>query len=235
MEKMTKFRKYLCAASAVLAILLSCITADAAGPRITFTNKRTESTAFYVTKKVTCRNPGMKAPSEDSFLFYLRLNGMPASAQEYHLFKNGLEVFHYSGIQTTEKQENQVLIPFLTDENGAFHLKADETAEFENLTPNTFYEVAESPASHYTQTEPKGGMNAVGTLTEEGASVIFHNLYAPPFPGETDSAVLEIQKDIAFPYGYELPQTPDFTFQVLINGKVWVKNPLLLQKTFPKK
>lgn len=229
------FQKIVWLTVTVLLTLMFSMVINAANPRITFTNARSEGTALYISKKVTCSEPGVPISTKDPFFFHLKLDGTIAGELEYRLFQNGTEVFNYNGVLTTQKQENQIPVPFLTDRNGGFTLKAEESACFEDMKAGVFYEISETPASNYTQIEPIGGTAAIGTLTAEGESVIFHNLYSPSLPEETDSTVLEIKKDIAIPYGYELPQTPDFTFHVKIKDKNWSGKPFTIMDTKSQK
>lgn len=223
---MKTFQKIIGTAAAALLILMPSFTAKAETPRITFTNSPIQGTALYVTKKVICRDEGIRIPSEDSFLFRLKLNGAAVKNLEYHLYRDGTEVFNL---------ENKLPVPFFTDRNGYFALKAEETACFRDMEAGVYYEISESPVSNYTQTEPKGNTASVGTLTKEGASVTFQNLYAPPLPEQSDYTSIEIQKDIAFPYGYELPQTPDFSFRVKIKEKDWCRKPVTILENQSKK
>lgn len=223
-----KVHKYVCITASALLLFLSSFVVQAAIPRLTFTNTHAENIALYITKEVTCREVPMTAPAEDTFFFSLKLNHMAARELNYRLFRDGQEVYNYGGSLTTDKQEHQLPTAFITDQNGGFTLKATESAIFENLPPGTFYEITETPTEGYRQIEPKGGTPAVGTLTEEGASVIFRNLYERDITEESDSVILEIQKDIAFPYGYDEPQSPDFRFQVYIKGVPWSNKPFAI-------
>lgn len=223
-----KVYRYVCMTAAILMLFLSSKAVNAATPRLTFTNTRAENISLYITKEVTCKDPQMTAPTEDSFLFYLKLNQTAAKEREYHLFRNGQELFNYGGILTAVKQEGQLPTAFVTDQNGGFSLRGGETACFEDLTSGTSYEISESPTEDYLQTEPRGGTAAIGTITAEGASVTFHNLYVVSPPKESESTILEIRKDIVFPYGYELPQTPEFAFHVQIKGVSWSNKPFTI-------
>lgn len=223
-----KAHRYVQIAAVILLVLFFSMTAKAATPRLTFTNTHAENIALYVTKTVTCKNPQMTAPAEDSFLFRLKLNQTAAEEREYHLFRDGQELFNYGGSLTNIRQEGQLPTPFLTDRNGCFSLKGAEAACFDDLSPGTSYEISESPAKDYQQLEPKGGTSAIGTVTEEGASVTFHNCYMVSPPEDAASTILEIRKDILFPYGYELPQTPEFRYHVRIKGVSWSNKPFTI-------
>lgn len=78
------------------------------------------------------------------------------------------------------------------------------------------YQVRSLAADGYQQKSPSGGSTGEHTILANGNSETFVNRYTGKGTGET--TVLEIEKTISFPTDYERPETPDFTFEVELDG-----------------
>ena len=182
---------------------------------ITFYNARTEETALFVKKEV--QNPGGEKLPEDEFEFTLRLNGELAKNQQYTLYDaDGRRLYNYDDGLTTEQNKTKLEIPLKTDRYGHFKLTAGQTAQFAELYPGDTYEVEESENPPYVQTSPPKGQTARGTLTNDAKQETFVNLYP-----QTESGRLEVRKSVSFPKGYEVPETPAFTFEIRIANKAY--------------
>lgn len=205
----------------IYVCVVLCLPVYASDSRVIFVNKKSESAGLYISKDVIYESDGNEVPEDDRFSFLLKLNSEIVREQSYRLFgKNGGEIFNFNGTLTTEYQENQLPIPFKTDYNGRFSLKNGQTACFEYLKPGIPYEVTESPMADYVQLEPPGG-STKGTILPEGSVVAFKNQYCYNIPEQGEETVLEIRKNVIFPFGYQPPESPEFSFHVFINGKPW--------------
>ncbi len=179
-------------------------------PRVTFTNESKNEPNLSVKKTVVNAVPGVVAPSDDTFTFTLKLNGSLASELEYRLYgADGEEKF--SSVLNKE--------PYKTTENGEFFLKADEEAVFEWVGRGVNYEIVESPKEHYQQVKPDGGLAAIGTIPANGAHVTFENRYSKTDQSMTTTN-LTVSKIVPFPSGYTLPDSPEFTFVLKVDGKL---------------
>lgn len=214
-QKMKKLHWHKIILSFMLAVccLVQCFgvvnAADNDIPRVVFENEENSTPDLYISKKVESAE-GYEIP-DLSFSFTLKLDGELTNRLEYQVFdENGNEVFNYS---------DGIKVPFTTDRNGVFSLKDGQTAKFEYVGSGVSYEITESETENFRQTEPSGGLSAIGTVTDKGASVIFKNRYIPEDDSKT--ANLVITKTVSFPDGYEMPETPDFTFTLTVNGKVY--------------
>lgn len=179
-------------------------------PRATFTNAENDAPDLYVTKHVVSAAEGYDIP-DISFAFVLKLGGKLAGNTEYRLYsKAGEELFHMSGSNK---------IPWKTDRNGTFSLKAGQTAKFEYVGSGISYEVRELSLSEgFTQLAPGGGLPAVGTIPPKGTRVEFTNQYLPTGEEEKTTSLV-VRKSVSFPEGFAAPETPDFTFQLTLDGK----------------
>lgn len=81
------------------------------------------------------------------------------------------------------------------------------------------YQVRSLAADGYQQKSPSGGSTGEHTILANGNSETFVNRYTGKGTGET--TVLEIEKTISFPTDYERPETPDFTFEVELDGTAY--------------
>lgn len=173
--------------------------------RVTFTNKKDNRPDLYVHKRVISEE-GYSAPSDVVFTFYLKLDGEVARNQPYILLdKNGNDI----------KKD-------VTDVNGRFQLKADQTAKFEYLGNGVSYEVKEMEMENFIQVSPAQGTSATGIIPSEGVRVEFVNQYMPKTEGE--KANLTITKHVTYPENYELPDSnTEFTFVLTLNRKAYAK------------
>ncbi|MBQ1316779.1 MAG: hypothetical protein IIY46_04770 [Lachnospiraceae bacterium] len=178
---------------------------------ITFYNMKNEEAALYVSKSVESADAEHPAPEDDVFEFVLKLNGEIARDLHYTLMdEKGNHIYNYEDGQTTTEDKNKFEVELKTDRYGRFFLKAGQTAKFENLRPNDYYEVTESECDPYVQIDPPAGEAAKGTLTPEGADRVFRNLYPGTFT---------VRKTVPYPAHYELPETPAFKFLLKIDDE----------------
>lgn len=218
---MRKFKITLTALCSILCAFMMSATALAAEeiPRVTFENTKEETTNLYVTKYVENADDNYPAPADVSFSFVLKLDGTLAGNREYRLFNSdNQEIFNYPDGPSTEVKANKMA--FTTDRSGGFTLKAGETACFEAIRAGVSYEVTEAETENFTQMQPASGTSAKGTMTEEGGSATFKNLYVPN-EGKAKTTTLKVQKIISFPDGYDVPESPEFSFILNIKGKAW--------------
>ena len=193
--------------------------------RVVFENDENNQPDLYITKHVESIDERYEAPKDDEFSFTLKLDGNLVNELIYRVFdENGDEVYQYVDpddsakiIESTEDKSNK--IPYQTNRFGNFTLKSGQTAFFEYVGVGKNYEVTEDPKEGYHQTLPAGGAAATGTVPREGVGVYFTNTYIPE--NEEETTKLEVQKQIAFPSGYELPATQDFTFVLELMGSAY--------------
>lgn len=190
--------------------------------RAVFENAQNDAPDLFVTKEVVSPSEGRQAPSDARFTFTLLLDHKPAKETTYRVFdkkNNNQEIFLYADGESAEKKPNR--LPWRTDRNGEFSLKDGQTAKFEYVGSGVAYEVREKPAEGFFQTEPPGGLPAVGTVPGKGAAVNFVNTWQPETEGELGS--IRVSKAISFPKGYRAPETPDFSFRLTIGGRPFGK------------
>lgn len=209
--------------------------AESTTPRMVFRNVKSDVINLYVRKNVTTMYAGSPAPDE-TFAFYLRLNGKPEKNREYYVRdEKGQRLYYYADGFSTIKRENEMEETLKTDRNGRFLLKAGYMAVFEGVEEDMGYEIEEETKSEWTQTVPAGGVPAVGTITGEGALVDFTNRYEPEIPPETlqdedipqevRKTFINVLKSIVYPPGYEVPQSDDFTFTLTVSNQPWANKP----------
>ena len=194
-------------------------------PRVVFENTQNEEPDLHITKTVVSADERYEAPADDVFDFNLQLDGAPARDREYLVFNaNGERVYNYTDGQSTEDKSNK--IPFETDRMGNFTLMTGQRAVFRWVGSGVQYVITEYPKAGYIQTQPAGGLPAAGTMDPNGNGEVFINTYLPP--GENETTTLRIEKLIVFPNGYELPETPDFTFLLELEGKPYKGEPFTI-------
>jgi hypothetical protein len=196
-------------------------TSDEAA-RIIFTNTANDTPDLFVTKYVESASELYQAPEDAVFTFVLKLDGVLAKRREYRVFDStGSEVFQYEDGESTEKKAGWSA--YQTDRSGTFTLKAGQTAKFEYIGTGTTYEVTEiSIPDQFMQIQPAEGQSIAGTMVPSGARVDFTNLYTESSAAEAETSLV-VRKTVSFPAGYEAIETPDFTFCVKIDGKLWTK------------
>lgn len=202
---------------AILCLLSMALPVSAEGvSRVTFTNVKNTTPDLYITKQVQNADDRYEMP-EDRFSFTLKLDGELASQKVYRVFaENGQEVFNYGLEESTEDKTGK--LPYTTTRSGNFTLKGGQTARFEYVGEGVSYEVSEAETKGWTQIQPAQGTSLKGTVAAEGSSAVFTNLYQPVSPTQK-TGDLKIVKNISFPDGYELPETPAFTYVLKIGGK----------------
>ena len=193
-----------------LGMMVVFVQAEEDIPGVIFENSRNEAPDLYIKKQVKTAMEGYDPPEDQEFSFVLKLDGELAKRLEYRVFdKEDEEIFDRDILGNRKR--------FQTDRSGTFALKAGQTALFEYVGSGVRYEVTEQPAEDYVQIQPQGESAAVGTVPPSGAYVNFVNLYIPK--SDRDTANLMIQKSISFPEGYEMPETPWFSFQLQLDGR----------------
>lgn len=215
--------------SLTLLTFLSSVMVRGEKDRVTFFNSESTDSALYISKEITAASAHMDAPSDDSFVFFLKLNGKEAREVSFRLFGgDGKEIYNYNGTLTTKYSKDQIPTPFQTDYNGSFLLKGGETAFFSGIRPGTGYEIREEEHSDYIQTDPPVGIPAVGTVLPEGTRVRFQNLYSPETGNDREFTSLDIRKDILFPKGFSPPESPLFKFCVTVDNRPWANEAYTL-------
>ena len=184
---------------------------------LTFYNAKDDLTALYVTKEVESLDPNDPAPEDDEFDFVLSqtVGGATTAApgMEYYLRDEGGRLYVYDGVQTHKEDKSKFEDKLATDDHGMFTLKAGQTAVFDGLDQGDTFVIEEVSKRNYTQISPAGGEANV-TLLPDGTVLTFKNQYSRTKPG-----TFQVRKNVSYPEGYELPETPEFTFAVKIAGK----------------
>lgn len=213
-KKLLSFLTVVCC----LAGSLGTVHASGSGevPRVVFENESDGSAALYVGKEVVDAEGRTIDPgSSVNFTFTLTLSSGGVTSDQRQTYVlcdlNGKE---FTREELKELFGQDVAANSFYTQNGRFSLKAGQMARFSGISVGTDYEIRELPAAGYTQVEPAGGAAKVGSKENKNETVVFKNRTDTGGGGE---AKLEISKTISFPDGYEVPETPDFRFQLLLS------------------
>lgn len=190
-------------------------------PTAEFANTSSDTPDLSITKTVKSAVPGSAVPDAD-FSFTLKIDGKSYSSKVYELFD--LEGNRVEGLPGENEAAGADGL-FMTDENGGFSLKDGQTVKFSRIGTGASYEVYETISDDsFVQTYPAGNGHVTGHIPSEGASITFENTYYPKSSsgdlGGSDETYTELRvsKNVLLPSGYELPDTPDFGFTLLISG-----------------
>ena len=211
-KNLSFIRPFITVIVAFLITALTSLTALAA-PYSEFHNIANNTPDLYVKKSVLSAVEDVTIPDTD-FSFQIKVGGRIFANQEYEVYDaSGAQVLNYANVNGA-----QVEIPFETDRNGHFTLKGGQTAKFPFLGKGATYEVTEEITdNHWVQTSPAGNAPASGTVDAKGSSATFVNTYYPETGA--DLCELQIEKTMLIPVGYEVYESPDFTFQLMISGE----------------
>lgn len=137
--------------------------------------------------------------------------------------------FEYIGTGTSyEVLELDTYLSPVTDETGAIEPSGFAYCNYveelwgsylQRVEQEPVYETKDLAAGGYECKAPAGGTSGVHTMLAGGCSETFLNRYTPKTDGATTT--LEVTKEIAFAEGYTAPETPDFTFVLTLDGKVY--------------
>ena len=193
---------------------------------LVFYNTKKEETALFVEKQVESADPGNPAPEDAEFEFTLRLNGELQINVEYEVYtSDGKYIYNYETGETTVKDPNQLENERRTNNYGHFTLKAGQKAKFTGLTPGDQYRVSEETEEPFKLIYPASADGSeTGTLTKDGDTLVFRNLYAVGSPG-----TLVVRKTISYPQNYEMPDTPDFKFRVTIGSEKYAEKDYVVR------
>lgn len=207
-KKLLSFLTVICC----LAGSLSPVHASGSGavPRVVFENESDGRVDLYIGKEVV-NSEGCMADPDDRFTFTLALSRGGAELTEEQSYR----LCDLSGRELTKEELGAEQNAFFT-QGGRFTLKAGQMARFSGISPGTGYVIREISKDGYTQIFPAGGDPVSGTKEYKTETFVFRNLYNP---GGGGAAKLEVSKTVAFPDGYEVPQTPDFTFELKLEKK----------------
>lgn len=148
------------------------------GATASFTNRysaKTESTdgRLTVQKKVSYPD-GYQYTGDETFGFTLLVGNQPAKSESYQVKNLETGVTASSAEQKNEEGET-IFVPYKTDGNGHFTLKAEEAAIFSDLEGNQDYKVTED-------SQPEGwrcvGKDFYAGSTSDHATVTFMNTNA---------------------------------------------------------
>lgn len=148
------------------------------GATASFTNRYSskrdsEDGGLTVQKKVSYPN-GYQYTGDETFGFTLLVGGQPAKSESYQVKNLETGVTSSSAEQKNEEGET-IFVPYKTDGNGQFTLKAEEAAIFSDLEGNQDYRVTEN-------SQPKGwrcvGKDFYTGSTSDHATVTFLNTNA---------------------------------------------------------
>ena len=178
-------------------------------PRVVFENESDGKADLYIGKEVV-NSEGCTADPGDRFTFTLTLSRGGAELTEEQPYR----LCDLSGRELSKEELGAEQNAFFT-QGGRFTLKAGQMARFSGISPGTDYVIREISRDGYTQIFPAGGDPVSGSKEYKTETFVFRNLYNP---GGSGAAKLKVSKTVAFPDGYEVPKTPDFTF-VLKLGK----------------
>ncbi len=230
MKKAISFLTVICwLAGSLVPLHASASGAEEEIPRIVFTNEPKESEDLYVTKTLVSAVEGEEIPETArnvEFWFKLELNGSPVKNTTYHVEEKNsdgkyVDVCNPSSSALAGHDRK-------TDAAGRFCLRAGQRAVFRSedvraLRVGAAFRVTEEAKEGYQQTTPEGGAPAAGTVTEYGGTAAFVNEYVPS--GTGDKATLEVRKTVSSALGYPLPDNPDFTFSLRLNGQARGNEP----------
>lgn len=207
-KKLLSFLTVICC----LAGSLSPVHASGSGavPRVVFENESDGRVDLYIGKEVV-NSEGCMADPDDRFTFTLALSRGGAELTEEQSYR----LCDLSGRELTKEELGVQQNAFFT-QGGRFTLKAGQMARFSGISPGTDYVIREISKDGYTQIFPAGGDPVSGTKEYKTETFVFRNLYNP---GGGGAAKLEVSKTVAFPDGYEVPQTQDFTFELKLEKK----------------
>lgn len=186
-------------------------------PYFEFTNTSNDTPDLYVKKTVKSAVPDIEPPADAVFHFTIKVNGSFYGDQEYEVYgSDGRQILNYADGHGASNVE----VPFMTDRNGGFTLQGGQTAKFPNIGEASYEVIEDSEVPGFTQTQPAGGGSRTGTVAPTGSTAEFVNTWYPDT--ETEQPVytkLEVKKSVLHPDNFELPETPDFTFELKIGGK----------------
>ncbi len=205
---------------------LTCAQLIEGEKRIIFENEAPGAPCLSVTKRVLNAKSGEKANAQDSFTFYLKIDGKIAKNKKMRLFSSeGKEFFNISAssgmLLTTEADEGTLTTPIRTASDGSFTLKAGERALFEDVQAGGLWEVREADHEDYVRVSPSAGDCLSGSIERKGSSAEFVNRYDPPDPGTGDKGSIEIEKKVLWPEGSSAPAQGSFRIQVLVDREPW--------------
>lgn len=191
-----------------------------------FTNKSNDTPDLYVRKTVKSSVDGAEPPADEIFHFAIKVGGSFLNEYEYELYdQDGKQIVQYyktgegTYFESTEEQTDQqyVVSPWLTTRSGEFTLKAGQTARFADLGADASFEVfEENLPANFVQTEPPGKASQSGNIAPKGSSAEFVNTWYPET--EMELAELQIAKRVLMPTGFQLPETPEFTFELTVRN-----------------
>lgn len=148
---------------------------------------------------------------------------MAYAGEDYDVYTSDNKyVYNYPSGETTVKDESQLEEERRTDDYGQFTLKAGQKAKFSGLTPGDNYEISEASQELFQIQSPASG-KIISTLTKDGATEVFENLYTVGKPG-----TLIIRKSISYPENFALPQS-SFKFKVRIDNKDYANKSFVVR------
>ena len=168
-------------ASALAAVMMCVLSASAIN--VTFINEPKKEPDLFITKTVEPAVDGYDAPN-DTFTFFVKVNGVAYGNEYYFLSTNGGDYQEYD-------EEGAA---YQTDRYGRLYLQAGQTAKFPYIGRTATYEVSEEEMEGYL-VQPASG-NISGTMQGMAAAVEFKNIYVPTLdrPGEeTDFRVYKFR------------------------------------------
>lgn len=183
--------------------------------------------------------PEVDPPPDVEFTFVLQVNDKFYSKRDYELYdSNGKRVYRKYNIseqtysETTDPQATGVDVPFRTDNNGMFTLKDGQAVRFPDIGTGASYKVFEEDIDgRFVQTQPPGNAAQTGTIQPNGSTATFINTWYPESKSQVCS--LQVEKSVLLPDGFEIPESPEFTFKLSIRYRPYAYQDFILYTFFP--
>ena len=191
--------------AAALAAVMMCVL-SASAINVTFINEPKKEPDLFITKTVEPAVDGYDAPN-DTFTFFVKVNGVAYGNEYYFLSTNGGDYQEYD-------EEGAA---YQTDRYGRLYLQAGQTAKFPYIGRTATYEVSEEEMEGYL-VQPASG-NISGTMQGMAAAVEFKNIYVPTLDRPGEETDFRVYKNVIFPDGLHAPDTEDFTFILTLDGE----------------
>lgn len=208
MKTKGKMKRLLQQGIAMATAMMLCVISASATINVTFVNEPVKEPDLFITKTVVPAVEGYAVP-DDTFTFFIKVNGTAYKNEYYFLSTNGGPYEEYDATGTA----------YQTDRYGRFYLQDGQTAKFPYIGQTATYEVSEEEAEGYIVHPASGKIS--GTMQGMAAAIEFENVYVPniDIPGEETD--FRVYKNVIFPDGLHAMEGPDFTFELTLDGEVF--------------
>lgn len=217
-KKDTRVNKILRQGLALMITAMLCVVSASATINVTFVNEPIKEPDLFISKIVTSAVEGYETP-EDTFTFFLKVNGSAYKDEYYFLSTNGGPYEEYDAEGTA----------YQTDRYGRFYLKAGQTAKFPYIGQTASYEVTEEEIEGYL-VQPASG-KITGTMQGMAAAVKFVNVYVPVVDRPGEETDFRVYKNVIFPDGLYTPEGEDFSFILTLDGEPYMGEKYTVYET----